>query len=150
VASEFKRNAALFGLHRTLHLRAPTSADWIYELKMDGYQLIVRRLDDKARIDSRRGADFTPRFSRIVDAVRRLKARSVLLDGEGIVYDQHGMPPFDLIHSKQYDREVSLVAFDLLEIDGQDCPARGAERPQAGAGQAGGEGQKRHRVQRPP
>lgn len=30
------------------------------------------------------------------------------------------MPDFNLIHSKQYDREVSLVAFDLLELDGVD------------------------------
>ena len=62
-------------------------------------------------------ADWIPR---IVEAVRRLKVKTVLLDGEGVVYDQHGMPSFDLIHSKQYDREVSLVAFDLLELDGDD------------------------------
>jgi len=105
-------------------MQAPKSADWIYELKMDGYRLMVRRLDDKVRIYSRRGADFTPRFPRIVDAVRRLKVKSVLRDGEGIVYDQHGMPSFDLIHSKQYDREVSLVAFDLLDLDGVDIRKR--------------------------
>ena len=104
--------------------RAPTSADWIYELKMDGYRLMVRRHDDKVRIYSRRGADFTLRFPRIVEAVRRLKAKSVVLDGEGVVYNQHGMPSFDLIHSKQYDREVSLVAFDLLELDGEDVARR--------------------------
>ena len=34
--------------------RAPTSADWIFELKMDGYRLMVRRQDDKVRIYSRR------------------------------------------------------------------------------------------------
>jgi bifunctional non-homologous end joining protein LigD len=28
------------------------------------------------------------------------------------------MPSFDLLHSREYDREVSLVAFDLLELDG--------------------------------
>lgn len=81
---------------------------------------MVRRQDDKVRIYSRRGADFTPRFPRIVDAVRKLKVKSALLDGEGIVYDANGMPSFDLIHSKQYDREVSLVAFDLLELNGKD------------------------------
>jgi ATP-dependent DNA ligase len=66
-----------------------------------------------------------------VEAVRRLKVKSVLLDGEGIVYDQHGMPSFDLIHSKQYDREVSLVAFDLLELGGKDfrpAPLAAAKR----------------------
>ena len=85
---------------------------------------MVRRQDDKVRIYSRRGADFTLRFPRIVEAVRRLKVKSILLDGEGIVYDQNGMPSFDLIHSKQYDREVSLVAFDLLELDGDDVRKR--------------------------
>jgi bifunctional non-homologous end joining protein LigD len=105
--------------------RAPTSADWVYELKYDGYRLMVRRLEDKVRIFSRRAADFTPRFPRIVDAVRRLNVRSVLLDREGIVYDQHGVPSFDLIHSKRYNRHVSLVAFDLLELDGTDI----AEQP---------------------
>ena len=34
------------------------------------------------------------------------------------------MPSFDLIHSKEYDREVSLVAFDLLELDGEAVARR--------------------------
>jgi bifunctional non-homologous end joining protein LigD len=97
--------------------KAPAGADWLYEL-------IVRQIDDKVRIYSRRGADFTPRFPRIVDAVRRLKVKSVLLDGEGIVYGHAGLPDFALIHSKEYDREVSLVAFDLLELDGEDVRKR--------------------------
>ena len=91
---------------------------------MDGYRLMVRRVADKVWIYSRRGADFTPRFPRIVEAVRRLKVKTVVLDGEDVVYDQHGMPSFDLIHSKQYDREVSLVAFDLLELDGDEVRRR--------------------------
>lgn len=100
--------------------RPPAGPEWVYEIKIDGYRLMVLRQDDKVRIYSRRGADFTLRFPRIVEAVRKLKVKSVSLDGEGIVYDQNGMPSFDLIHSKQYDREVSLVAFDLLELNGKD------------------------------
>jgi bifunctional non-homologous end joining protein LigD len=78
--------------------------------------LQVRQESDRVRIYSRNGADFTARFPRIVDAVRRMKVRSVVLDGEGIVYDEKGMPSFD--------REVSLVAFDLLELDGEDFRKR--------------------------
>ena len=128
--------------------RAPTSADWIYELKQDGYRLMVRRDGDRVRIYSRRGADFTLRFPRIVEAVRRLKVKSILLDGEGIVYDQNGMPSFDLIHSKQYDREVSLVAFDLLELEGDEVAPAAAARPQGAAGEAVCQGSGRHRVWR--
>jgi bifunctional non-homologous end joining protein LigD len=52
--------------------------------------------------------------------MRRLRATSALLDGEGIVYDHKGMPNFDYIHSKEYHREVSMIAFDLLELNGED------------------------------
>jgi ATP-dependent DNA ligase len=56
----------------------------------------------------------------VVAAVRRLKARSLLLDGEGIFHHAKGMPNFALLHSREYDREVSLLAFDLLEPDGNE------------------------------
>ena len=49
------------------------------------------------RIFSRIGADFTERFPRIVEAARRPKVRSVLLDGECIVYNSKGMPDFGLL-----------------------------------------------------
>ena len=130
---------------------APTSADWIYELKHDGYRLMVRKADDRVRIYSRRGADFTQRFPRIVEAVRRLKVSSVLIDGEGIVYNDKGMPSFNMIHCKQHDHAVSLVAFDLLELDGEDVRAdRSAGRARLRLQAAGCEGQGRHRIQRPP
>jgi ATP-dependent DNA ligase len=100
--------------------RAPTSGDWVYELKHDGYRLLARKDGREVRIYSRRGADFTARFPRLAEAMSRLRATSALLVGEGVVYDHKGMPNFDYIHSKQYDREVSLIAFDLLELDGED------------------------------
>jgi bifunctional non-homologous end joining protein LigD len=100
--------------------RVPSGQAWVYELKLDGYRLHVRKSGTDVRIYSRRGADFTKRFPRLVKAAQRLRATSALLDGEGIVYDQHGMPDCNLIHSKEYDREVSLVAFDLLELNGED------------------------------
>jgi bifunctional non-homologous end joining protein LigD len=77
-------------------LRPPTG-DYVWEVKLDGYRLRVRKDAGRVRIYSRRGADFTPRFPRIVEAVRRMKVTSILLDGEGIVYDAKGMPNFTLI-----------------------------------------------------
>jgi bifunctional non-homologous end joining protein LigD len=109
---------------RTVAKQAPSGADWLFELKLDGYRLIVHRDGDRVRIYSRRGFDFTGRFPRVVQAVRRLKVQSVVLDGEGVVFDAKGMLSFALIHSKAYDREVSLTAFDLLGLDGQDWRKR--------------------------
>src|SRR3954447_24131365 len=100
--------------------RAPVGPAWVFEIKHDGYRLMVRKDDERVRIYTRRGADWTQRFPRIVGAARRLKARSILLDGECIVFDGKGMPNFALLHSRDYDREASLAAFDLLEHDGED------------------------------
>lgn len=94
--------------------------EWVFEIKHEGYRLMVRKDDERVRVYTRRGTDWTERYPRVVAAVRSLKVRSVLLDGEGIVYDHKGMPSFDRLHSRDYDKEVSLAAFDLLELDGAD------------------------------
>lgn len=99
---------------------APVGPDWVYEIKHDGYRLMVHKHDDRVRVYTRRGADWTARFPRIIQAARKIKATSFLLDGEGIVYDTKGMPNFALLHSREYDNEVSLCAFDLLELAGKE------------------------------
>ncbi|MET3995816.1 bifunctional non-homologous end joining protein LigD [Bradyrhizobium sp. S3.9.2] len=104
----------------TVAKAAPVGPDWVFEIKHDGYRLMVRKHDDRVRIYTRRGADWTERYPRIVHAARAIKATSFLLDGEGIVYDGKGMPNFALLHSRDYDREASLVAFDLLELEGTE------------------------------
>ena len=72
------------------------------------------------KIYTRRGADWTGRFPRIVEAVRKLKVRSVLIDGEGVVCDDAGVSDFHRLHSKLADEEVFLYAFDVLELGGAD------------------------------
>jgi bifunctional non-homologous end joining protein LigD len=98
--------------------RPPIGNDWVFELKHDGYRLMVRKHEDRVRIYTRRGADWTVRFPRIVSAIRKVKATSLLIDGEGVVYDKDDTPSFALLHSREYDKEVSLIAFDLLELEG--------------------------------
>jgi ATP-dependent DNA ligase len=47
-------------------LRAPVS---ILEIKHDGYRLIARKQDDRVRLFTRRGYDWTERYPRIRKAV---------------------------------------------------------------------------------
>ena len=91
------------------------------EVKHDGYRLMVRRSGEHVRIYTRRGVDWTERFPRIVEGFRKLKVSSILLDGEGVISDDRGLTVFDRLHSKAHDRDVILFAFDLLELDGEDC-----------------------------
>ena len=99
--------------------RPPIGPYWVYEIKHDGYRLIVRKSADRVRIYTRRGADWTHRFPRIVAAVRRLAATSIVLDGEGVVCGKDGVSDFNALHSQARDADVFLYAFDVLELDGQ-------------------------------
>ena len=100
--------------------RPPTGPEWVHEIKHDGYRLIVRRDGDRIRLYTRRGYNWSGRYPLIVDAVRRLKVRSVILDGEAVVCGPDGRSDFDKLHSQANDDQVVLYAFDLIELDGED------------------------------
>jgi ATP-dependent DNA ligase len=69
----------------TLAAKPPAGPRWVYEIKHDGYRLMVRKSGDRVRIYTRRGADWTSRYPLIADAARALRARSAVLDGEGVI-----------------------------------------------------------------
>ena len=53
-------------------------------------------------------------------AIKALPARSCIVDCEAIVCNDDGLSVFDLIRYRRKDHLVSLCAFDLLELNGQD------------------------------
>ena len=55
-----------------------TGPEWVHEIKHDGYRLLVLREGDRVRLFTRRGSDWSKRYPRIVDAARKLKARSFM------------------------------------------------------------------------
>ena len=84
----------------TVAARAPGGDLWLHEIKHDGYRLMVRRNRDVVCIYTRRGADWTKRFTAIVYAARQIKATSFHIDGEGVVCREDGMAVFDRLHSR--------------------------------------------------
>ena len=52
----------------------------------------------------------------------RLRAESVLLDGEVVAVDEEGRPSFQALHH-QAAHTVVYYAFDLLHLDGRDLTA---------------------------
>jgi bifunctional non-homologous end joining protein LigD len=111
--------------------RAPAGPLWLHEIKHEGYRLSVRKHENRVRIFTRRGADWTHRFPLIVEAARRLKATSLYLDGEGVVCGKDGVSVFDKLRSKAHDDSVFLYAFDLLELDGVDLRSLALEARKA-------------------
>ena len=100
--------------------RPPSGEGWIHEIKHDGFRIMARRDGAGVRLITRHGNDFTSRFPLAAAAVSALSARSFLIDGEAICANEDGLAVFDLIRRKRHGDEAVLIAFDLIELDGQD------------------------------
>ena len=100
--------------------KPPAGPGWIYEIKHDGFRILAERDAKGVTLHTRRGYDFADRFPLIVAAVAKLPVRSCLIDGEAIVCDANGLAVFDLLRRRWHGDEVTLCAFDLIELDGQD------------------------------
>ena len=100
--------------------RPPSGANWIHEIKRDGYRLMARRGSVGIRLMTRRGNDWSDRFPLVVEAVNHLKVRSCLIDGEVVCCDERGLARFDVLGRRRNEAVAFLYAFDLLELDGTD------------------------------
>jgi ATP-dependent DNA ligase len=112
--------------------KVPVGPLRIHEIKHDGYRLLLKKYADSVRIYTRRGAEWTKRFPRIVEAALKIRAKSFYLDGEGVVCREDGVAVFDHLHSKTFDHACFLYAFDLLELNGEDWRGRPLEERKAG------------------
>jgi bifunctional non-homologous end joining protein LigD len=63
-------------------------------------------------------------FSPRVGAAKKLRVKSVLLDGEAVIYREDGAADFDKLHSRCFEGDVVLYAFDLIELNGSDLSKR--------------------------
>ena len=98
----------------------PTGDAWLHEIKHDGFRIVARKDGDRVRLYSRPGNDLTYRFALIVAALARLRARSIIVDGEAVCCGDDGVPSFDRIRYRRHDASVFLYAFDLIELNGDD------------------------------
>jgi bifunctional non-homologous end joining protein LigD len=98
----------------------PSGGLWLHEIKHDGFRVIARKEGPRLRLYSRPGNDLTRRFPLIVEALRRLRSRSCIIDGEAVVCGDNGIASFDRIRYRRHDGEAFLYAFDLIELNGDD------------------------------
>jgi DNA ligase-1 len=118
-----------------------------FDLKLDGARIQVHKADQEVRVFSRLGNDVTVAVPEVVEAVRALPARRLLLDGEAIALRPDGAPhPFQ-VTMRRFGRKLDVARlrgelpltpffFDLLHLDGDDLidnPAGERFRALAGA-----------------
>ena len=110
----------------TLVDEPPQAAGYLHEMKLDGYRILC--VVDRGRVTllTRRGNDWTGRFSSIAREAEHLGEHRLVLDGEAVILDAHGRPDFQALQNAMGgDREdIVYYAFDLLYLDGFDL--RGA------------------------
>ena len=128
--------------------KAPSSVNWIHEIKHDGFHMMVRRDAAGVRLLTRNGIDWTARFPLIAEAAAALRVKSFLIDGEAVCCDGEGMPVFDRLRSRRDDRHVFLYAFDLLQVDSRDLRREPIEDRKAESRQAATSCQARPAVER--
>jgi bifunctional non-homologous end joining protein LigD len=58
----------------------PTGAGWIHEIKHDGFRTLLRLDGGEAQAFSRGGHDWTDKYSRVIQACRKLRCRSALIE----------------------------------------------------------------------
>jgi bifunctional non-homologous end joining protein LigD len=111
----------------------PSGPDWTHEVKWDGIRALVEVAAGKVRIWSRNENDVTVAWPEL-QALATL-GHDVLLDGE-IVALGKGVPSFGALADRMHvrdprkiarlatDNPVTLLAFDLLRLDGEDLARR--------------------------
>jgi bifunctional non-homologous end joining protein LigD len=107
-------------------------AEWLFEIKWDGYRAVAFIEDGKLRLVSRNQNELTERFPELKDLPKFIQAKSAILDGEVVALDELGRASFSLMQQRtgfrpggrrvanKADVPVLYYAFDLLYLDGYD------------------------------
>ncbi len=108
------------------------------EYKLDGARIQVHKAHDQVIVYSRNLRPVTAAVPEVVDAVRALPARSLILDGEVLAFRPDGRPHAFQDTMRRFGRKLDVdearaalplvpMFFDLLHVDGQDL----LDHPQA-------------------
>jgi ATP-dependent DNA ligase I len=103
----------------------------VLEWKLDGARVQVHRQDDRVAVYTRSLNDVTAAIPEVVEAVRQLPAREIILDGEVIALMDSGKPLAFQDTMRRVGRRLDVESlrstmpvtpffFDVLRVDGED------------------------------
>ncbi len=111
----------------------PAAGDdrWTYEVKWDGVRAICFSEPGRMRFESRNLNDITASYPELSRLNRALGARTAVLDGEIVAFDDQGRPSFSVLQQRMHvagdatarrrarEHPVTYVIFDLLYLEGR-------------------------------
>ncbi|HUQ50240.1 MAG TPA: non-homologous end-joining DNA ligase [Terriglobales bacterium] len=106
-------------------------ADWLFEVKLDGYRAVAFVKDGATRFVSRTQNEMTADFPELSDLPAHLRGTTAILDGEICALDDQGRPSFSLMQQRtgfetgrikrrtqNGSAPIVYYAFDILYLDG--------------------------------
>ncbi len=106
--------------------RAPDGSGWLHEIKYDGYRLLARVNRGTVRLTTRKGLDWTAKFTALARALAALPVETAIIDGEVVALDEEGKTNFATLQDAIARGDTGALlyyAFDLLYRDGYDLTA---------------------------
>lgn len=103
--------------------KPPGGGNWIHEVKLDGYRVqIVIDSPEDIHVFTKTGADWTGKFTGLVEAARELNVENAIIDGEAVVPNEAGLPDFAALQKAVHNDPYAMImgAFDILYLDGHD------------------------------
>ena len=111
----------------TLVDKTPEGADWVHEIKFDGYRLLGFVSGGAMLLRTRNGKDWTETFPSLAKSLENLKAKDAVLDMESVILEAEAKSSFQALQAAlggggNREKIVAYV-FDLLYLDGKDLTA---------------------------
>jgi bifunctional non-homologous end joining protein LigD len=101
----------------------PEGNEWVHEVKFDGYRIQAYVGGRSPKLITRAGNDWTAKYPPVEEALRKIKAKNTIIDGEVVAVDEKGRSDFQILqnamNSKNMDNLLFYV-FDILFLDGKD------------------------------
>lgn len=107
----------------TLVSAAPSAGTWIVENKFDGYRLLARIENGKARLLTRRGNDWTAKLANLARAIEAMELEDTWLDGEIVVLGENAVPDFNRLQKaidNSRSTDIVYFVFDAPFLSGMD------------------------------
>jgi bifunctional non-homologous end joining protein LigD len=105
-----------------LSATAPEGANWLHEIKFDGYRTQAHIEAGKVQLNTRNGLDWTKRFQPVAEAFKALPVENAIVDGEIVIETAEGLSSFSALQEalKKGKGDFVFYAFDLLHLNGKD------------------------------
>ncbi len=107
-----------------------SDAQWLFEIKWDGWRALAWIRKGRLELRSRAGRVITPQYPELAELPEHVDCEEALLDGEIVVLEPDGKSSFERLQQRmnmskpsekqQRENPVMLYLFDLLYLDGYD------------------------------